>query len=506
MSLASRRLAVSAAVIAAIFTAPLADASAVTAGPAADYVVLYREAAASGVHSLGLANGAARGLRTEVRTVDAAGAARLRRDPAVLGVELDRPIRAVAAQSSAPWGLDRIDQRALPLSGTYTYPGTGSGATAYIVDSGIRSDHTEFAGRLRQGFTSIYDGRGTGDCNGHGTHVAGIAAGTTYGVAKQATLVPVRVLDCDGGGMLSGVLSGISWLINDHVSGPAIANFSLGGDVSPTLDAALQSVVADGITVVVAAGNSGTDACNTSPARTPEALTVGATDTSDVRPAWSNDGACVDLFAPGVGITSATAAGSTSIASYSGTSMAAPHVAGAAAVLLARSPQLTPAQVHDQLVAAATSGVVGNVFGATPNRLLFSASSLTSTPAPAPAPTEPTSPVEPTPAESTPVVTEPVTAPVEARPAAPTSVKAKGARRAATVKWSAVAASSAQVSHYRVKIYRDGNYVRSLKAASDVTTLRLARLNPGSFRFLVSAVNNVGASKATRSPLVRVYR
>jgi subtilisin family serine protease len=329
--------------------------------------------------------------------------ARLRRDPRVLAVEEDRvlsvhrtagkhatagkgAVGTLATQSAPPWGLDRSDQRSLPLSGTYTYPTTASNVTAYIVDTGIRASHADFGGRVGAGFTSISDGRGTDDCDGHGTHVAGTVGGATYGMAKAVTLRPVRVLDCTGSGNTSGVVAGLDWIVGHHQAGqPAVVNMSLGGDVDSVLDAAVQRVIDDGVTMVVAAGNENQDACNVSPSRVPAALTVGATTRSDSRASFSNVGACLDLFAPGDGILSAGHLSNTATTTMAGTSMAAPHVAGAAALLLAAQPSLTPAQVHSRIVGNATTGVVAGRGTGSPDRLLWTDPGPNAPPDPPPA-------------------------------------------------------------------------------------------------------------------------
>ena len=261
-------------------------------------------------------------------------------------------------QGCATWGLDRIDQRALPLDTHFTPAGTGSGVTAYIVDTGMLMTHTEFTGRVRAGYDEVDNDSDPTDCNGHGTHVAGTVGGTTYGVAKSVSLVPIRVLDCSGSGSTAGVIAGINWAITDHVSGPAVLSMSLGGGSSKSMDDAVAAAVADGITVVVAAGNSNTDACTSSPAEEPTAITVAASDSSDARASFSNYGSCVDIFAPGVSITSSWYSSTTATAVLSGTSMATPHVSGAAAVYLALHPTATPAQVVAALQAASTTGVV----------------------------------------------------------------------------------------------------------------------------------------------------
>ena len=297
--------------------------------------------------------------------------AALRRIPQVVAVELDTPVRISETQSPAEWGLDRIDQRALPLSNSYTYPNTAAGVTAYVLDTGIMAGHTDFGGRVRSGYTAIGDGRGTTDCHGHGTHVAGTLAGNTYGVAKRAGLVPVRVLDCTGNGSTSEIVAGLDWVAADHAAGaPAVANVSLGGPANSMLDAAVRAVIADGVTVSVAAGNDNTDACGPSPARVAEALTVAASTRSDARAGYSNYGDCVDLFAPGDGIRAAGTADNAATRIMSGTSMAAPHVAGAAAIMLAQQGNRTPTAIADGLRGAASAGVITDAGSRSPDRLL----------------------------------------------------------------------------------------------------------------------------------------
>jgi len=261
-------------------------------------------------------------------------------------------------QGCATWGLDRLDQRALPLDSRFTPAGTGSGVTAYIVDTGLLLTHTEFTGRVRSGYDFVDNDSDATDCNGHGTHVGGTVGGTTYGVAKSVNLVAVRVLSCAGSGSTSGVIGGINWAISDHTSGPAVLNMSLGGGASKSMDDAVAAAVADGITVVVAAGNSNTDACTSSPAAEPTAITVAASDSSDARASFSNYGSCVDIFGPGVSITSAWYTGTTATAVLSGTSMASPHVAGAAAVYLGLNTSASPAAVASALMAASTTSVI----------------------------------------------------------------------------------------------------------------------------------------------------
>ena len=270
------------------------------------------------------------------------------------------------------WGLDRTDQRALPLDGQIARAGSGAGVNVYVIDTGVYASSTEFAGRVIPGFTSVSDGRGTSDCHGHGSHVAGTVAGSTFGFANEATIVPVRVLDCSGGGSTAGVISGINWMIAHHVAGqPAVANLSLGGVYDYATNDAIERAVADGITVVVAAGNESTDSCTKSPASAPSAITVGATTSTDSRAYYSNFGACIDIFAPGSAIISAGISSATATTQMSGTSMASPHVAGVAAIILGNARSLTPAQVDDRLTASASVGIVSGLTSATTNTFLY---------------------------------------------------------------------------------------------------------------------------------------
>lgn len=292
-------------------------------------------------------------------------------DPRVAFVERDGVMSIVGTQSPVgSWGQDRIDQRNLPLSGSYTYGETGAGVHFYGLDTGIRSTHVEFTGRMGNGHTEIIDGRGTEDCNGHGTHTASTAAGTTYGVAKLMTVHPVRVLGCSGSGSTSGVIAGMDWVAQNAVL-PAVANMSLGGGPSSATDLAVANLVAKGVFVAVSAGNDNISACLQSPARAPEAHTVASTTMNDVRSSFSNYGSCVDIFAPGSGITGAWSTSNTATATISGTSMASPHVAGVAGLILDNQSSLTPVQVGQLIQSNATSGVVSNPGAGSPNLLLY---------------------------------------------------------------------------------------------------------------------------------------
>jgi subtilisin family serine protease len=295
----------------------------------------------------------------------------LAKDPRVKAVQKDLPITAAATQSAAPWGLDRIDQRNLPLRGNYNYDQTGAGVNVYVIDSGIRGTHTEFAGRVNYVFDAINDGQNGNDCLGHGTHVAGTIGGATYGVAKNVTLNSMRVLDCTGNGAVSGLLDAIDWVTANR-QGPSVVNISITiNAVVSIIDDAINTSVASGITYVIAAANNGQDACNFSPARAADAITVGATGSTDLRGGYSNFGPCVDIFAPGSGIYSAGIASDTAVAGKSGTSMAAPHVAGAVALLLESDPTLSPAEATQILVDTATEGVLGNLGTGSPDKMLY---------------------------------------------------------------------------------------------------------------------------------------
>ncbi|MDX8237855.1 S8 family peptidase [Acinetobacter pittii] len=294
----------------------------------------------------------------------------MKKNPNVLSVENDTIMKIDATTQSNPdWGLDRIDQKTLPLNSAYSYLQTGSGTTAYIVDTGILSTHQQFSGRVLSGYTAISDGNGTTDCNGHGTHVAGTVGGSTYGVAKNVSLVPIRILGCDGSGASSNVIAGLDWILKNGKK-PAVVNMSLGGDASTSLDSAVENLFNNGYVMVVAAGNSNTDACSSSPARVSKAITVAATDNTDTRASYSNYGSCVDIFAPGSQINSSWIGSNTATKVLNGTSMATPHTAGIVAQMLQSTPSATPQTITTNLLNQASSNVVKNPSGS-PNRLLY---------------------------------------------------------------------------------------------------------------------------------------
>ncbi|MFM9002505.1 MAG: S8 family serine peptidase [Acidimicrobiaceae bacterium] len=394
----------------------------------------------------------------------------LLRNPRVLSIEPDSTVLVdptTETQIGATWGLDRLDQRALPLSGTFTSPSNASNVFAYVVDTGIDATHPEFGGRVNTGFDAVSGGSGQTDCNGHGTHVAGTIASQTYGVAKAARLVPVRVLDCNGSGTYSGVIAGLDWIAQNRPSTQrAVVNMSLGGGASSSLDSAVASLVASGVAVVVAAGNSNTDACTTSPARAASAITVGATASNDSRASFSNYGSCLDLFAPGANITSTVPGNSTAI--YSGTSMAAPHVAGVAAVALALNA-MTPTQLATYLTDNATTGVVGSAGTSSPNLLAYLNGSTGTTPPP---------------------TDTPATAP--AQPAAPI---AEARNKAAIVSWSLPDDGGSAIVNQTIRTYQSGRLVATLRVDGVTTSTRITRLRNGvSYFFTVQATNSVGSS------------
>lgn len=294
----------------------------------------------------------------------------MKKNPKVVSVENDTIMKIDATTQSNPdWGLDRIDQKNLPLDSAYSYSQTGSGTTAYIVDTGILSTHQQFSGRVLSGYTAISDGNGTSDCHGHGTHVAGTVGGSTYGVAKNVSLVPIRILGCDGSGASSNVIAGLDWILKNGKK-PAVVNMSLGGEANASLDSAVENLFNNGYVMVVAAGNSNTDACSSSPARVSKAITVAATDSTDTRASYSNYGSCVDIFASGSQINSSWIGSNTATKVLNGTSMATPHVVGVVAEMLQSTPTATPQTISTNLLNQASNNVVKNPSGS-PNRLLY---------------------------------------------------------------------------------------------------------------------------------------
>ena len=276
---------------------------------------------------------------------------------------IDSPVKATAEQTPVPsWGLDRIDATDTPLNNSYKYVSTGNSSYVYVIDTGIYSGHSDFAGRVTSGYSAISDGNGSEDCNGHGTHVAGTIAGSTYGVAKSTRVVAVRVLDCAGSGYSSSVVAGINWVVQSHPGGAGIINMSLGGSANTAIDSAVADATAAGLTVVVAAGNSSTDACSSSPARAPSALTIGAIDRTDAQAPYSNYGSCVDLWAPGTNITSPWVGGSSATRTISGTSMATPHVAGLAARLAQAFPGISNSAIVSKLSTNNSSSLAVTTF------------------------------------------------------------------------------------------------------------------------------------------------
>jgi subtilisin family serine protease len=411
-----------------------------------------------------------------------AQAAALRRSARVLWVEEDKRVATQATVSpTASWGLDRIDQRATTANNSYSFATNGAGVSVYVIDTGIYASHSQFTGRTRIGFDA-FGGNGI-DCNGHGTHVAGTVGGSTYGVAPASSLVSVRVLDCTGAGSLSGVIAGIDWAINDHVSGPAVINLSLGTTKSASLESAVDRAFNDGITVVSAAGNSNVDACTTSPGgNKPSGLTVGATTITDARASYSNFGACLDLFAPGSDIVSAGTSSPAATAVLSGTSMAAPHVAGLAARYLSAAPTATPSQVMAAIINATTANVVTSAGTLSPNKLAYGDPD-----------TVPSSPGTTVPGSS---ITTPPGSGTEAMPSIPgvpgTAVSLAGAN-SAWLNWTAAANGGSPISGHVVRIYRKQTLVGQVVVDAD-TFHTISGLTPGSSTyFTVAAMNGVGA-------------
>ena len=412
-----------------------------------------------------------------------AQAALMRKSSKVLWVEEDKGVKnQVAINDPGLWGLDRIDEADLPLDGNYSYATNGAGVSVYVVDTGILSTHSQFTGRVSNSYFDAFGGTGA-DCNGHGTHVAGTIAGNTLGVAPAATIVPVRVLDCAGSGSVSGVIAGIDWAINHHTTAPAVMNLSLGTSKSDSLNSAIDRAYADGITVVVAAGNSNVDACTVSPGSNKvSALTVGATTNTDARASYSNFGSCLDLFAPGSGVKSAWYTSNTATSTLSGTSMASPHVAGIAARYLSAVPTASPATVMSAVVNAATSNVVTSAGTLSPNKLAFASptavpsGSGTSTTVPGSTTLPPGSGTEAAPS-------------VPGLPGTPTAL---AGAQSSWLEWTAAATGGSPITGHVVRVYRSGKLLTQVIVDAD-TYHTINNLRAGSTHyFTVAAMNGVG--------------
>ncbi|HEX8508715.1 MAG TPA: S8 family serine peptidase [Propionibacteriaceae bacterium] len=407
-------------------------------------------------------------------TMTTAQADDLQSDPRVESVTPDAVVRSTATQTNPTWGLDRIDQRSTKGNKTYRYDTTGAGVTAFVLDTGVRFSQRQFGGRARSGRDFVDLDGDASDCAGHGTHVAGTIGGVTYGVAKKITLVAVRVLDCEGSGYMSDSIDALDWVIANKPSGPSVVNLSLGGEVFPLLDRAVERTVAAGIPVVVAAGNDDQSACNQSPARAPRAITVAATARDDRRADFSNYGRCVDLFAPGVGVKSASNDSDTAAEYMSGTSMAAPHVTGFVARYLQRHPRASSAATTAAVVAATSPGAVKDRRSGSPNRLLY-------------APRWP------------------------AVPKAPTRVKASKSnkKKEATITWAAPVDNGGQaVTRYLVS--RNGKSSTGVGAVTVSVSLRtrgytFTKLKKGSrYTLSVRAVNATGAGAVVSKKLSKL--
>lgn len=435
--------------------------------PSTDYIILFKNGVNVANERAELARNKAKVKRTYTKIFNGLAASlnetqlcKLNARGTVAKIEVDGLAVAMTDQSGATWGIDRIDQRALPLNQTYSYDKTGAGVRIYVVDTGVDASHTEFGGRVSAGFSAFGRSSAT-DCNGHGTHVAGTAAGSTYGVAKEASIVAVQVLDCNGSGSISGVIAGLDFVAANGVR-PAVVNMSLGGGASTALDSAVSNLISSGFQVSVAAGNSAVDACTQSPARVSAAVTVAASTISDAHASFSNFGRCVDAYAPGQNIISASANSTSGSVAFSGTSMAAPHVAGAMALMLQQTPDATPAALAQGIVSTGTPGVIAGAPSGTANVLVFTNTSA------------------------------PVT-PVFSVPGQPSGISATAGKRSITVSWTAPSSDGGSpLTGYRIYLYAGARATVYAVSASQ-TTVTISNLKAGTnYTAQIAAVNIAG--------------